>query len=54
MSIEKAFLLGLEFAALCREENKIVKQAHQSYALKIEQITARKNEIINLIYEKMK
>lgn len=50
MNIEKAFLLGLEFSALCREENKIIRQPQQSYNARLDKINSRKNAILLTIY----
>ena len=51
MNIEEAFELGLEFAALCREEQKILNEPHQSSKERLDTISSRKYEIVNVVYE---
>ena len=51
IKIEDAFMLGLEFSNLTREEMKLVKQARQSNVIRMNTIQSRKNEILNIIYE---
>lgn len=44
------FKLGLEYAAVSREETKLLKRPRQTFVFKLDEIAKRKNEILQLIY----